>query len=77
MAGFVDTLGNVLTSGIDAAKQVAMAKFQVSNPYPNSSTAGGVPVQAGYGAGGAYITGVPPMLLLAGAALVAFLLLRK
>jgi len=70
-----DVLGDVLTQGIDAAKQITLAKFGV-NPNPNTSTPGGRPTTAGTGALGT-VASVPRWVWLAGAAGLGLLVVSR
>jgi len=75
---FGDNLQNILTKGFDAAVAIKTAKLQVNDPTINTSGPGGVGSkigQAAYGIGNA-VSGLTPLLLLAGLAVAAVVIIR-
>ena len=68
---FADALQSVLTSGLDAAKQVQLAKIQANDPSPYVVGPNGQRVPAGQMAGFAgVVNSIPPVVWVAGALLI-------
>lgn len=76
MSNFADALQSVLTSGLDAAKSVALAKLQVNDPTPYVTGPDGRRVPVGQMGGFAgVVSAVPPVVWIAGALLIGAVVL--